>query len=334
MMKTAQQKIKLLYLWELLKKDSGESRPLKTTEILEALEKVGISCDRRTLSRDIGDLNQWGFEVMNVLCGHEKGYYVADRLFSTPELRILMDGVESSQLITEKKSRELKRKLASMGGSYESERLRNHSLFHNRRKYSNEVIYYTIDALEKAIWENKKISFFYYKLNEKREKVYDLDKCRFVVDPIGLTMNGDRHYLAALDPRREGLSVFRIDRMEDVTQEQEDRSPECVVRKAEAEAFANQAVKMHSGKACDVTLQFVSEMTPHIMDRFGEQIEIRAVDDGLYEITAPVMISPTFWGWLFQYQDNIRLTHPQSAVQEAREFIKKLPYFDCEEETL
>ena len=162
MKKSAQQKIKLLYLWELLKKDSGESRPIKTTEILEALEREGISCDRRTLSRDIGDLNQWGFEVMSVLCGHEKGYYVADRLFSTPELRILMDSVESSQLITEKKSRELKSKLASMGGSYESYRLRNHSLIYHCRKYSNEVVYYSIDAIEKAIRENKKISFFLF----------------------------------------------------------------------------------------------------------------------------------------------------------------------------
>lgn len=268
---------------------------------------------------------------MNVLCGHEKGYYVADRLFSTPELRILMDSVESSQLITEKKSRELKSKLASMGGSYESYRLRNHSLIYHCRKYSNEVLYYSIDAIEKAIWENKKISFFYFKLNEKREKVYDLDKARFMVDPIGLTMNGDRYYLIALDPRREGFSNFRIDRMEDVRQELQDRSENCEEKKAEAADYADRSVKMYSGRACDVTLRFESEMIPNIMDRFGEQVEIRSLNESIYETTVPVMISPTFWGWLFQYQDKIRLTNPKWAIDEAREFIKKLPYFHYEE---
>lgn len=322
----AQQKIKLLYLWELLKRESGESRPIKTGEILQALEAAGIGCDRRTLARDISDLNEWGFEVMSVMCGHEKGYYVEDRLFSMPEIRILMDAAEGSEMITERKAREMRGKLASMGSNVESNQLENFSFLHNGRKRSNEVIYYSIDTIEKAIWNNKKISFFYFRLNEKREKVYEGDKFRFIVDPIGLSMNGNRHYLSAIDPQREGVTVFRIDRMEDVAQETKDRSMSEGELKAMAEEYAAQSVKMYSGTPCEVTLRFVADMIPSVMDRFGEQVEIRKVDSDHFEITVTVMISPTFWGWLFQYQDRIRLTHPQSAIQEAREFIAKLPY--------
>ena len=322
----AQQKIKLLYLWELLKRESGESCPMKTGEILQALEAAGIGCDRRTLARDISDLNEWGFEVMSVMCGHEKGYYVEDRLFSVPEIRILMDAAEGSEMITERKAREMRGKLASMGSNSESNRLESFSFLHNGRKRSNEVIYYSIDAIEKAIWNHKKISFFYFRLNEKREKVYEGDKFRFIVDPIGLSMNGNRHYLSAIDPQREGVTVFRIDRMEDVAQETEDRSMSQEELKAMAEDYATQSVKMYAGIPCEVTLRFVADMIPSIMDRFGEQVEIREVDSDHFEITVTVMISPTFWGWLFQYQDRIRLTHPQSAIREAREFIAKLPY--------
>ena len=291
------------------------------------MQNAGISCDRRTLARDIADLNAWGFEVMGVLCGHEKGYYVADRLFSTPELRILIDGVESSQLITQRKSQELKSKLASMGGSYESERLRNHTLFYNRRKSSNEVIYYTVDTVEKAIWDNKKISFLYFRLNERKEKIYDGNKYRFVVDPIGLSRNGERHYLMALDPRRDGVSTFRIDRMEDVREEEDLRSPEIETMRAQAESFVHQAEKMYSGVDCHITLRFTGEMISHIMDRFGEQVDIRKTEGNRYEATVSVVVSPTFWGWLFQYQDNIRITHPQWIIEEARDFIKKIPYY-------
>lgn len=330
MNRVAQQKIKLLYLWELLKRESGESHPMKTGEILHALEEVGISCDRRTLARDISDLNEWGFEVMSVLCGHKKAYYVEDRLFSMPEIRFLMDAAEGSEMITDRKAREMREKLASMGGRSESRKLESHSLIHNGRKHSNEVIYYSMDTIENAIWNNKKISFFYFRLNEKREKVYEREKFRFVVDPIGLSMNGNRHYLSAIDPCRKGVTVFRIDRMEAVMQEAEDRSLPEQELKAMAEEYAGQTVKMYAGKSCEVTLRFVADMIPSIMDRFGEQVEIRTVEKGFFEITVPVMISPTFWGWLFQYQDRICLTHPPEVIREAREFIEKLPY--CKEE--
>ncbi len=326
MNQVAQQKIKLLYLWELLKEKSGESRPMRTGEILHALEEARISCDRRTLARDISDLNEWGFEVMSVLCGHEKGYYVEDRLFSMPEIRILMDAAEGSEMITKRKACEMRKKLASVGGISDATRLERHSFLHNGRKRSNEVIYYSIDTIEKAIWNNKKISFFYFRLNEKRERIYEGDKFRFVVDPIGLSMNGNRHYLSAIDPCREGVTVFRIDRMEAVTQEAEDRSLPEQEMKAMAEDYASQTVKMYAGKSREVTLQFVPDMIPSVLDRFGEQVEIRTVEKGSFEITVPVMVSPTFWGWLFQYQDRIRITYPPEAIEEAKKFIAKLPY--------
>ena len=147
-----------------------------------------------------------------------------------------------------------------------------------------------------------------------------------MVDPIGLSMSGNRHYLFALDPQREGVTVFRIDRMETVAEEGEDRSLPEQEMKAMAEEYANQTVKMYAGASRKVTLQFGSDMIPSVQDRFGEQVEIRKVGKETFEVTVTVMISPTFWGWLFQYQDRIRLTHPQSAIREAREFIAKLPY--------
>lgn len=326
MKRGAHQKIKLLYLWELLKRETDEDHPLPTGALLQALEQVGITCDRRTLARDIEDLNSWGFEVMSVMQGHERAYYVEDRLFSLPELRILMDAVQGTQTLTERKSRELREKLASVSGSYGSSRLKGNSLLHNGHKQHNEVVYYTVDTLEKAIWEDTKVSFLYFRRNEKGEKVYEGGGYRYLADPIATVMKNGRHYLMALCPLREEITVFRVDRMDDVAQEGVQRDPRAKELKADAEEYTGISDKMFAGKICQVTLEFTEELIPSMLDRFGDQFPITSVSGNVFQGKASVMLSPTFWGWLFQYQDKIRLIHPPEAVEEVRKVIAKLPY--------
>lgn len=326
MKREAHQKIKLLYLWELLKRETDEEHPLSTGALLQALEQVGITCDRRTLARDIEDLNSWDFEVMSVMQGHERAYYVEDRLFSLAELRILMDAVQGNQSLTERKSRELREKLASVSGSYGSARLEGNSLLHKGYKQHNEVIYYTVDTLEKAIWEETKVSFLYFRRNEKGEKVYEGDGYRYLADPIATIMKNGRHYLMALCSLREEITVFRVDRMDDVVQEGMQRAPRARELKALAQEYIGISDKMYAGKICEVTLEFAEELIPSMLDRFGDQFPITSVSGNLFHGTASVMLSPTFWGWLFQYQDKIRLIHPPEAVEEAKKVIAKLPY--------
>ena len=93
MAKTNCQKIKLLKLMEILRQETDEDHPMKTGAICERLVAMGISCDRRTLHLDMKVLNEQGFEVMSELIDHERAFYIADRSFSTPELKILIDAV-------------------------------------------------------------------------------------------------------------------------------------------------------------------------------------------------------------------------------------------------
>ena len=325
--KPALQKIKLLYLWELLKRESDEFHPLRTHALLELMEQEGISCDRRTLAKDIADLNHWGFEVMIVQCGHEKGYYVADRAFSVPELRILIDAVQASNFITPGKTETLTAKLASLNGHHGASRLQQTHIPYNRRKRSNESVYYNVDTIENALSENKQISFLYFDLDTDHRKIYRLQKTRFTAEPLGLVLSEDRYYLAALSPLQDGIKAFRIDRMEDVRIEDTYNSPSSVELRKTIPDYAARAFKMFSGKETPVTLQFHSSMTGSIYDRFGERVSITSVSEEWYQITVPVQISPTFWGWLFQYGDRIRITDPPEAIEAAKQFIAKLPYF-------
>jgi predicted DNA-binding transcriptional regulator YafY len=171
MAKKNDQKIKLLKLYELLKLETDEGHPLTTREICEQLGDIGITCDRRTLSKDIALLNEYDYEIMSVMIGHEKAYYVEDRRFSIPELKILIDAVQAANFITEKKTNELISKIAALSSSNKAEVLKGNMVIFNSNKHSNESIYYNIGYINEAIENKRQVSFNYYDLDEEACKV-------------------------------------------------------------------------------------------------------------------------------------------------------------------
>ncbi len=326
------QKIKLLLLWQLLHQMSDEQHPLRTHEILAFLSERGISCDRRTLAQDIACLNEWGFEVMSLLCGHEKGYYVADRHFSVPELRILMDAVQASDFITQKKSEALSDKVASLGGSHRAELLKRNLIPYNRRKHTNETVYYSIDTIETALSNGHKISFFYFSLNEKHERIYHREHLRYIVEPVSLVLMHDKYYLTALAPHRDGLSVYRIDRMESVQEEAENISRKAVELRGHVSDYVGNAFKMFSGEARRITLEFHEDLIGAVFDRFGEHTYVERIAPQTCRAHVPVQISPPFWGWLLQFGEKMVVTEPPSVVNQVKEFIANFPYFKEEQQ--
>ena len=325
------QKMKMLFLLEVLRADSDEEHPLKTGDILAYLRGKGISCDRRTLAKDIALLNEQGYEVMAVTCQRQKGYYIEDRSFSVPELRILMDAVQAARFITEKKTEELAEKVAALGGSNRAQLLKQSVVHFNARKYSNEAVYYTVSTLNEALAQGQKASFFYYDLNEKRERIYHRDKRRYVVEPVALMFVEDRYYLMAISPDREGPSVYRIDRMEQTEIEPEQVSVAAVQARTKVPAYAGRAFKMYAGPERRVTLTFDDSLVGSVLDRFGEDTPIARVGDKTCRCTVPVQVSPPFWGWLFQYDCRMRLTAPKDLREEYARRLAAVAKFNDEE---
>ena len=188
-------KVKLLKLLELLRQNTDEDHPMSTAQIATTLSEMGIHFDRRTISQDIITLNELGYEIMSVMKGHDKCYYVEDRSFSIPELKILIDAVQASSFITEKKSAELIDKISALAGTHRAEVLKRNMVCFNTRKHSNEHILYNVDALEDAILRKKKVIFYYFDLDEDGNRVYRLKGHHYVVEPIALVFNEDNYYL-------------------------------------------------------------------------------------------------------------------------------------------
>jgi len=317
-------KIKLLKLLDMLRHETDEQHPLSTTQICTKLGNMGIVCDRRTLPRDIATLNDQGYEIMSVMIGHDKCYYVEDRSFSIPELKILIDAVQAASFITDKKTSELVEKIAALGGSHRAEILKSNMVCFNTRKHSNEQIYYNVDTLERAIQNNKKVIFYYYNLDENGNKVYRRDHHHYVVEPIALVFNEDNYYLISYSSRHDGTANYRVDRMEAVEVVEEDICEKAISLRNSVSGYTEQAFKMYGGESVEVVLEFSDSLIGVVFDKFGEDVKMRRTSEDRCVATVTVQISPVFWSWLFQFGKQMTVVSPPQVSDEYKQKIQDL----------
>lgn len=310
------QKIKLLKLSELLRQETDEQHPLTTQRICALMEDAGIPCDRRVLSKDISLLNDIGIEVLETWVGKSKGYYIEDRGFSVPEIRILIDAVQAAGFITEKKTEQLIDKMANLGGTHRAEILKNNIVCFNTRKHSNEGIYYNVDALGNALQQQKKVIFRYFDIDINGQKAYRREGHHYVAEPVALVFNEDNYYVITYSTKYNNTANYRVDRMDSVEMIDEDISEKAVQLRSEVGKYTEQAIKMYGGTLQSVELEFDSRLTGAVYDRFGENVEMSAADNDKIRATIQVQLSPTFWGWLFQFGKQMKIISPNEVIEE------------------
>ena len=309
---------------ELFRQETDEDHPMLASVVCEKLAARGVPCDRRTLSRDIKVLNDNGYEVMSTMVGHEKAYYVEDRSFAVPELKVLIDAVQAASFITEKKTAELIGKIAALGGSNRAAILQSNMVCFNTRKHSNESIYYNVGFLEEAIQQNKKVVFLYHDIDENGEKVYRRGGHHYVVEPIALVFNEDNYYLVSYSSRHGSTANYRVDRMTDVKVIEEDITDVAMSLREDVSEYTEQAFKMYGGDPVDIVIEYDEKLIGVVYDKFGEGTKMMRSSDDKIIATVKVRISPTFWGWLFQFGKQMRILSPDSVKQEYKKQVAVL----------
>ena len=319
-------KTKLIRIIELLQNESDERNPLTTSMILTRLANLGIPCESRVLHRDIKALNECGFEIMETFIGHEKGFYIADRTFSIPELKILIDAAQAASFITEKKTSELTKKLAALGGSYRARILRDNIICFNTRKHSNELIYYTVEKLESAIVGKNKITFRYFDLDENKNRVFRRNKELYTMEPLSLIYYEDNYYLMCYNANHKSTCNYRVDRMSDVEISEEKISGEAkeVLKNQDMGDYTEQVFKMYGGERQRVTIKFEKELLGVVYDKFGENISVGKTEDNCYTVNLLIQVSPTFFGWLFQFGTKMQIITPKRLIEEYKRRLKEV----------
>lgn len=321
------QKIKLLKLYELLKRETDEDHPISRVELCRKLNEMGISSNVRTLSLDIDALMQNGYEIMSFLKDREKYYYIPEHELTIPEIKILIDALQAASFVTEKKTAELVEKVAALGGSHKAKLLKENMVRFNTRKHTNEAIYYTIDRIEDAIIRKKMISFHYFHLDEKAERNFVTteggEKKLYTVEPVALIFNEDNYYMMAYSSRHpDGTASYRIDRMDHVEVLEDSKLSRAAIRKiAKVSDFTAQAFKMYGGDTEEVTLKFSNELIGPVFDKFGEDTPLTRMDANSCTATVQIQVSPTFFGWLAQFGGKMQLVSPAHILEQYQNHI-------------
>ena len=193
----------------------------------------------------------------------------------------------------------------------------------NTRKHKNESIYYNVDALESALQQMKKTAFRYFDLDINGKKVHREGGRLYSVEPVALVFNEDNYYLIAYSQKHAGTVNYRLDRMDSVNVLDEDVSDAALHLRNKVGEYTEQAFKMYSGELTDIILEFDSKLIGAIYDRFGEDIIMKNSGDGRCTAAVRVQISPTFWGWLFQFAGEMNVLSPDSVIKSYKEQITK-----------
>lgn len=316
------QKIKLLRIMEFLRAESTEGKPVSTSQIINYLNSIHISCERRTLYKDMDMLIESGANIVKTELGRENAYYMNEVSFSLAEVKTLIDAVQAANFVPADKTADLVEKLLSYAGVRRSEIVRDNIIFYNNHKHSNQDIYENIEQIELAIRQKKQVSFYYFDLDEKRNRVYRKEKKRYITDPVALVFSEDNYYLVAYSQKYQNAVNYRVDRMDTVEVEEEPICEEALIKKRKTETYTEQVFKMYNGEAETVTLEFAPELLGAVYDKFGEDLEIRHCDGGWLKIKITVQISPPFFGWVFQFKDRMRIVEPSRVADEYIDRIK------------
>ena len=312
-MKLSHQKLKMMYLAKILMEQTAEEHTITVPEMIAELSKLGISAERKSIYDDLEYLQLFGLDI----CSNKTrttNYYIASRDFELPELKLLVDSIQSSKFITRKKSMELISKIEKLTSYESAKKLQRQVYITNRVKTMNEQIYYNVDKIHDAIAANKQITFKYFNLDVNKKKVYRKDGGLYIESPVSLTWDDENYYLITYKEKYESYTHYRVDKMEMIELTEEDRV--LPGKPFDLSTYSKTMFQMFGGEETDVSIEFDNELVGVVFDRFGTDIPIVKKDENRFICHVKVAISPHFLSWVMSFGKQAKIISPDNVVEE------------------
>lgn len=317
------QKLKMLYLVKIFSEETDDNHYLTMPEIVQKLAAYGVNADRKTLYQDFDVLRDFGLDIIAEHEGRSHYYYLGSRDFELPELKLLVDSVQSARFITDKKSSQLIKKLESLVSKYEGSKLHRQVVIAGRVKTMNESIYYNVDKIHEAIASDKQIRFKYFQWNLKKEMELRYDGKWYQASPWSLMWDDEKYYLMVYDSKYGNITHYRVDKMLDIEILDEKREGRKEFEAINIPHYSNMVFGMFGGQEKKVTLEAENGLVSVMIDRFGKDIIIAPVDDEHFQVTVSVAVSNHFFGWIMSLDGYVKVVAPDSVVKQMKDAISK-----------
>ena len=324
MPRSSGQKLKLLYIMDYLLQYSDVEHPVTVRQLIAHLAAHDIAAERKSIYDDIEALRTYGLDVEQVADGQFYGYYVASRRFELPELKLLVDSVQSSKFITQRKTNALIKKIETLASSYDAQRLQRQVYVAGRVKTMNESIYYNVDAVHAGISEDKKIRFRYFEYTVAKERRYRRDGAYYIVSPYALTWDDENYYMVAYETETDSIRHYRVDKMTNIATVDEPRDGAAAYRSLDMAMYSRKVFGMFSGTEQRVKLRFTKHLVGAVLDRLGQDVSIIPDGDEHFTVSADVVVSPQFFAWLCGFGADAQLIAPASAAEQMKAYIEEI----------
>lgn len=318
------QKLKMLYLAKIFMEETDDEHGLTIAQIIKKLNAYDVNADRKTLYLDFNELTRFGLEIFAEKEGRNYYYYLGEREFELPELKLLVDSVQSAKFITDKKSSQLIAKLEKLVSNYQAKQLHRQVTISGRVKSVNEKIFYNVDMIHDAINADRQIRFHYFRWNVKKEMELKKDGAWYEISPWRLMWDDENYYLVGYDPESDKIKHYRVDKMLEMSIMDKKRDGREALRQFNLPRYTNSLFGMFGGTQTQVTLEGRNDMVGVVIDRFGKDIMIIPVSKTHFRTTVTVAVSRQFFGWIMALGEGIRIVSPENVVTQIREEIKRL----------
>ena len=307
------QKTKLLALLHIFEQKTDENHLLNVPQLVELLEQQGILAERKSIYSDIDTLCALGYDIQ-LRRGRGGGYWMASRAFELSELKLLVDAVQASKVISARTSKKLIRKLEALCSEYEGTQLQRQVYVDGRPKTDSQTLLYSIDALHTAISAGRLVQFRYK------------NNSTWTVSPWQLAWEGGCYYLIAYQDEKDPANIrnYRVDRMSYVKVLDRPRRGKEAFAAFDLPSYLRKHFNMFGGPEYRVTLRCTADLEAAMRDRFGQDTLFLPEADGYFHFDAPVCVSDQFYGWVCGFGGKVEITSPAEVRQGLHDMVQEL----------
>ncbi len=309
---------RILQLYQWLRDETDATHTLSTGQILDRWSDLGISTDRRSVYKDIDTLREFGCDIV-LSRGAQNSYYMVNQPFDLAEIKLLIDAVESCQIIPATATKRLVQKLTQLATIHDRENLKRPLITDKSYKTDNDKALRNADVLYSAMNSKQKVAFSYWDYLPTKRKVHKHNGLRYIVSPYLLKWDGDRYYMVGYSDGHGEIKHFRVDRMADLVmlKEKQQKRPSGF----NPNKFATKVFGMYGGNEKTVTLLCENEVMKSVIDKFGKNVRTEVVDDEHFKVVVDVEPSPPFFGWVFQFEGKIQIIGPTDISKKLKEML-------------